>query len=196
MKIDSIGKLKELREQLKARSALAEQKREKVFICYGGSCLASGAKAVKESLEAELAEKGLAERVELVKTGCMGPCVQGPVLLMGRDQTFYQGVAPKDAVDIVDQHIVGGRCVDRLIVHGSDGKALYPKQEQIGFFNRQEKIVLRNCGRIDPENIEDYLAEDGYQALGKALSLMSPADVIAEMETSGLRGRGGAGFPT
>jgi NADH-quinone oxidoreductase subunit F len=196
LKIDSIGKLKELREQLKARSALAEQKREKVFICYGGSCLASGAKAVKESLEAELAEKGLAERVELVKTGCMGPCVQGPVLLMGRDQTFYQGVAPKDAVDIVDQHIVGGRCVDRLIVHGSDGKALYPKQEQIGFFNRQEKIVLRNCGRIDPENIEDYLAEDGYQALGKALSLMSPADVIAEMETSGLRGRGGAGFPT
>ena len=196
MKIDSIGKLKELREQLKARSALAEQKREKVFICYGGSCLASGAKAVKESLEAELAEKGLAERVELVQTGCMGPCVQGPVLLMGRDQTFYQGVAPKDAVDIVDQHIVGGRCVDRLIVHGSDGKALYPKQEQIGFFNRQEKIVLRNCGRIDPENIEDYLAEDGYQALGKALSLMSPADVIAEMETSGLRGRGGAGFPT
>jgi NADH-quinone oxidoreductase subunit F len=196
LKIDSIGKLKELREQLKAQTDQAGQSREKVFICYGGSCLASGAKAVKESLEAQLEKNNLSDRVELVKTGCMGPCVQGPVILMGRDRTFYQGVSPEDAADIVQNHIVGGACVDRLVVHGSDGKALYPRQDQIGFFNRQEKIVLRNCGEIDPESLQDYLAADGYQALAKVLNLMSPEDVIGEMERSGLRGRGGAGFPT
>ncbi len=182
------------REELKAQQKDDAKQREPLMICFGGSCLASGAEKVKAALEAELKAQGMSEAVSLVGTGCMGPCVLGPVMLVGRDQTFYQGVKPEDAADIVG-HLKMGKVVDRLILKSADGKVPYPCRPDIAFFKRQTKIVLRNCGEIDPERVEDYIARDGYQALAKVLTMDSAA-VIDQMKVSGLRGRGGAGFPT
>jgi NADH-quinone oxidoreductase subunit F len=181
-------------ESIKSKQADMLKEREPLMICFGGSCLASGAEAVKTALETELKTQGMTEKVSLVETGCMGPCVLGPVLLVGRDQTFYQGVKPEDAADIVE-HLKSGKVVERLILKSADGEKPYPCRQDIDFFHRQTKIVLRNCGEIDPEQIDDYIGREGYQALAKVLK-MEPSAVIDEMKTSGLRGRGGAGFPT
>lgn len=194
-KIKSVEALCTWCDSLKAQSAAEMETRVPLMICVGGSCLASGAMKVKEALEAELKTQGMADKVSLVNTGCMGPCVLGPVLLVGSDQTFYQGVKPEDAADIVG-HLKSGTIVDRLILKSADGKVPYPCRTDIEFFRRQTKIVLRNCGTIDPERIEDYVAHDGYQALAKVLTGMDQAGVIDQMKRSGLRGRGGAGFPT
>ncbi len=193
--VKNLEALTEWRSQILSQRE-ASAPREQIRICVGGSCLASGAMDVKNALGKALESAGLSDEVELVETGCMGPCVQGPVLMMESDQTFYQSVSPEDATDIVEQHIKGGKLVDRLIVTDIEGKKSFPKIEDIDFFKRQTKIVLRHCGRIDPERIEDYVAEDGYQALAKVLGGMSGEEVITCMEGSGLRGRGGAGFPT
>jgi len=195
-KLKSAAALCERCESLKATAAKTAKNCESIMICVGGSCLASGAREVKAALETALASSGCAETVKLVETGCMGPCVQGPVILMGRDQTFYQRVCPDDAAEIVASHIKENQRVDRLIVHSTDGSIPYPCRNDIEFFTRQTKIVLRNCGTIDPESIDDAIAASSYQALAKALTAMQPTDVIAEMKESGLRGRGGAGFPT
>ncbi len=194
-KIKSVDALCAWRDELKGQSAKVAATREPLMICIGGSCLASGALKVKAALEAELKVQGMEDRVSLVGTGCMGPCVQGPVMLVGRDRTFYQGVKPEDAADIVG-HLKTGAVVDRLITKSADGKVPYPCRSDIDFFKRQTKIVLRNCGTIDPESIGDYVAHDGYQALAKVLGTMDSAAVIEQMKRSGLRGRGGAGFPT
>ncbi len=183
------------RDELRAERGALPAERAPLLICTGGSCLASGALKVKEALQAELEAQGMTECVSLVSTGCMGPCVQGPVLLVGRDRTYYQGVKPEDAADVV-KHLRTGAMVDRLIVKSADGKVPYPCRDDIDFFRRQTKIVLRNCGSIDPESLDDYIAHDGYQALAKALTEMDAAAVIEQMKLSGLRGRGGAGFPT
>ena len=167
-----------------------------IRICVGGSCLASGAREVEQALRDEVARAGLKSSVVIRETGCMGPCVRGPVLLVAPEQTFYQGVKPADAAEIVREHLVGGRIVDRLIDHDEQTGLPRPRCEEIPFFARQTKVVLRNCGRIDPERIEDYIAENGYAALAKVLGGMPPVQVVDEMRQSGLRGRGGAGFPT
>jgi NADH-quinone oxidoreductase subunit F len=167
-----------------------------ILVCFGGSCLASGAKEVRDALRAALAAEGLGDEVALVETGCMGPCVVGPVVLVGDDRTFYQGVKPGDASDIVRLHVVGGKRVERLLVHDAAGKTPAPCRQELEFFKRQTQIVLRNCGWINPERIGDAIARDGYAALAKVLTEGTPEAVIAEMKTSGLRGRGGAGFPT
>ncbi len=181
---------------LRKAASQADVDSESIMICVGGSCLASGAREVKQALEDALEDAGCSERVNVVETGCMGPCVQGPVLLMGRDQTFYQSVKPDDASAIVHSHIQNDTIVDRLVVHSADGQTPYPRQSDIEFFKRQTKIVLRNCGKIDPESIDDAIAARSYQALGKVLTTMPASEVIDEMKGSGLRGRGGAGFPT
>jgi NADH-quinone oxidoreductase subunit F len=188
--------LEALRAKIQAHKQADAEKRQTVRVCMGGSCLASGAQEVFDALGDELEKAGLSKKVSLVGTGCMGPCVQGPVMKVDRDGTFYQGVKPEDAADIVGQHLAGGEIVDRLVVSDADGKASYPKESEIDFFNRQTKIVLRNCGTIDPEQIDDYIAADGYAALAKVLGSMDSGRVISEMKESGLRGRGGAGFPT
>ncbi len=167
-----------------------------ILVCFGGSCLASGAKEVRDALNAALAKYGMADQVSLVETGCMGPCVIGPVILIGEDRTFYQGVKPEDAEEIVSSHICGGKKIERLMVADPTGKTPFPCRESIEFFKRQTQIVLRNCGWINPERIGDSIARDGYSAFAKVLTQMTPVAVIDEMKASGLRGRGGAGFPT
>ena len=197
-KVKSVAALTELRERLRAdKPSCASGKPSQILVCFGGSCLASGAKEVRDALRAALEKEGLGEKVALVETGCMGPCVIGPVVLIGGDdRTFYQGVKPEDAADIVSSHIVGGKRVGRLLVTDTTGKTPAPCRQDIDFFKRQTQIVLRNCGWIDPERIGDAIARDGYAALAKVLTELKPAEVVEEMKTSGLRGRGGAGFPT
>jgi NADH-quinone oxidoreductase subunit F len=190
-KMDSGTALAAWRNELRQ----AETAGQEVRICMGGSCLASGAPEIAEAFRKELAAAGLAEKVAVRSAGCMGPCVRGPVLRLG-DGTFYQGVKPEDAAEIVREHLVGGRVVDRLIAHDEAGGKPQAKDGEIPFFMQQTQIVLRNCGRIDPERIEEYVARDGYAALAKALAGGGPETVIEEIKGSGLRGRGGAGFPT
>jgi len=151
---------------------------------------------VRDALRDALARAGLEKKVALVETGCMGPCVIGPVVLVSEDQTFYQGVKPGDADEIVAAHLRGGKRVERLLVTDAAGRVPFPCRQEIAFFKRQTQIVLRNCGWISPERIGDAVARDGYAALAAVLTERSPEDVIAEMKASGLRGRGGAGFPT
>jgi len=195
-KVKSVADLSGLRERLRAERPSAKDGARQILICFGGSCLASGAKEVRDALQAALKKAGLAEQVSLVGTGCMGPCVVGPVVLVGDDRTFYQGVKPEDAAEIVTSHIAGGKRVERLLMSDPSGKTPVPCRQDLDFFKRQTQIVLRNCGWIDPENIGDAIARNGYAALAKVLTGMTPAAVVEEMKVSGLRGRGGAGFPT
>jgi NADH-quinone oxidoreductase subunit F len=194
-RITSAAELHELRERLR-RPGRKDAARDEVLVCVGGSCLASGAREVEEALRREIEAAGLSGRVRIRETGCMGPCVRGPVLLVGADRTFYQGVKPEDAAEIVRSHLARGKVVDRLLEHDAQTGKPQPHCGDIPFFARQTQVVLRNCGRIDPERIEEYLAADGYAALAKVLGGMTPEQVVEEMRGSGLRGRGGAGFPT
>lgn len=166
-------------------------KRLSVLLCSGSACQSSGALAVKQALVEEITQHGLTEEVQIVETGCMGPCELGPILLVYPDGVYYVRVKPADVSEIVSEHFLKGRPVRRLL-----WSAPAPEPRTIPFFARQEKIVLGNCGQIDPEKIEEYIAVGGYEALAKALTEMTPKEVIAEITASGLRGRGGAGFST
>ncbi|MFI4910871.1 MAG: NADH-quinone oxidoreductase subunit NuoF [Sedimentisphaeraceae bacterium JB056] len=198
-KITSIENLKHLNEECK-KGKLTDKgvKMQKILVCAGGGCIASGSLKVIEALQEELESHGLDKTVQIVETGCLGPCAAGPVVLMAKDQVFYQKVQPKDAVDIVEQHVFGGKIVERLAWTQKEGTEdiPLPMQMDIDFFKRQTKIVLRNCGLVDPISLEDYIGVDGFMAIAKVLEEMSPDDVIEQMKLSGLRGRGGAGFPT
>ena len=194
-KITRVADLEALRAQVKATDGKGGPSRQ-LLVCFGGSCLASGAKEVRDALRTALDKEGLGGQVALVETGCMGPCVIGPVILVGEDRTFYQGVKPEDAAEIVSSHLRDGKRIERLMMLDAAGEKPAPCRESIDFFKRQTQIVLRNCGWIDPGRIADYIGRDGYAALAKVVAEMQPAAVIEEMKTSGLRGRGGAGFPT
>jgi NADH:ubiquinone oxidoreductase subunit F (NADH-binding)/(2Fe-2S) ferredoxin/NAD-dependent dihydropyrimidine dehydrogenase PreA subunit len=165
--------------------------RTQVLVCSGTGCQASGSVKVKQALLESLAAQDLLPEVQLVETGCIGPCELGPILLVYPEGTFYVRVRPEDATEIVSEHLLKGRPVRRLL--WTEGA---PQLREIPFFARQVKLVLGNCGTIDPEKVEEYIASGGYEALGKALTGMKPEAVIAEVKRSGLRGRGGAGFPT
>jgi NADH-quinone oxidoreductase subunit F len=167
-----------------------------VLVCTGGGCIASGALEVSEALRRGVARHGLAGEVKIIETGCLGPCVVGPVAAVYPDGVFYQNIQPDDAEEIVQEHFLKGRVVERLVHKAPTTGEAVPSLHEIGFFKKQVKIVLRNCGSIDPLVIEEYIARDGYAALGKALTEMTPEQVIAEVKKSGLRGRGGAGFLT
>jgi NADH-quinone oxidoreductase subunit F len=170
--------------------------RTHLLICTGGGCIASGALDVSEAVRAELAKRDLADEVDVVETGCLGPCVQGPVALVYPDGVFYQNVHVDDVPEIVEEHLLKGRVVERLVSHAPGTDKTQAEMSDIPFFNRQVKIVLRNSGIIDPLNIDEYIARDGYQALAKVFTSMTPEEVVEEVLASGLRGRGGAGFPT
>jgi NADH-quinone oxidoreductase subunit F len=194
--IKSPAALTELHKNLTAQNANnAAAVPYQILVCTGGGCIASGSLKVKDAIVAELAKQNCASRATVVTTGCLGPCVMGPVVLIAPDRVFYQNVKPEDAAEIVSSHIKDGKIVERLVNREAVSEKPVPLQDDITFFKRQTKIVLRNCGLIDPLNIEQYIARDGYLGLSMALS-MKPEKIIDEMLASGLRGRGGAGFPT
>ena len=169
--------------------------RTHILVCTGAGCIASGALEVSDAIRKSLSRRGLDGEVKVIETGCLGPCVVGPVAAVYPDGVFYQNLKADDAEDLVEQHILKGRVVERLVHKTAAGEPVAGLHD-IGFFARQVKIVLRNCGLIDPLKIEEYIARDGYAALGKALTAMTPEQVIETVTKSGLRGRGGAGFPT
>jgi NADH-quinone oxidoreductase subunit F len=170
--------------------------RAHVLVCAGAGCVSSGCKAVEESLVQSVKKLGLADEVRIIETGCMGPCDMGPAIVVYPEGVFYRKLKPEDAPIIAEEHLLKGRVVERLLYRQADTQEALPRIDDITFFRRQERIVLRNCGLIDPLSIEEYIARDGYAALGKALSKMKPEEVVAEVKKSGLRGRGGAGFST
>lgn len=166
-----------------------------VLVCGGTGCESSKADDIFNNLKAEVANAGLENDVQVVKTGCFGFCEKGPIVKVLPEDAFYVEVKPEDAEEIVKETLVKGRIVKRLAYADESGKtSAIP--EEIGFYQKQMRIVLRNCGLIDPEKIDEYISRDGYAALEKVLFEMTPDEVIEEMKISGLRGRGGAGFPT
>ena len=167
-----------------------------LMLCAGTGCVSNKCLDVKETLEQELKKHKLEEEIQIVKTGCNGFCAQGPILVVQPDETFYQFLTPKKIPRLVEEHLLKGRPVKELMYTPPQEKNPVPTMNEIGFFNNQRLIVLRNRGLIDPEKIGEYVARDGYKALVKALTAMTPKEIINEMKKSGLRGRGGAGFPT
>ncbi len=170
--------------------------RAHILLCYGGACLSSGSDKVKVILESELEQAELHHEIDIITTGCMGTCELGPVMVIYPEGIFYQKVKPEDVPEIVQEHLLKGRVVKRLLYKKPEKEQLVAMFNDIDFFKLQKKIALRNCGNIDPLNIEEYIAADGYLALGKVLTEMKPEEVIDIVKKSGLRGRGGAGFPT
>jgi len=170
--------------------------RSHVLICGGTGCVASGSHEVIKAIEAEIKEVGLEREVKVVQTGCFGLCALGPIMIIYPEGSFYAHVKPEDCKEIVDEHLLKGRIVGRLLYHETVDDDSLKSLNDTGFYKKQLRVALRNCGTIDPENIEEYIGFDGYAALGKVLSEMKPQDVIDQIKASGLRGRGGAGFPT
>ncbi len=175
--------------------------RSHVLICGGTGCTSSGSAALREKLAAELKEKGLEEEIKIVQTGCFGLCALGPIMIVYPEGTFYSRVTPEDIPEIVEEHLLKGRIVERLVYNDTGAKtgeeeAIAASLSETGFYKKQQRVALRNCGVINPEVIDEYIAMDGYFALAKVLKEMSPDDVIKCITDSGLRGRGGGGFPT
>ena len=166
-----------------------------VLICGGSACSSSGSNNITAEFKKELEAAGLAGKVEVLQTGCLGFCEQGPIVKIMPQGTFYVHVKIEDVKEIVSEHLVKGRVVGRLCYDPAQAKDPHA-EANIPFYKKQFRIVLRNCGVINPEKIEDYIARDGYKALEKVLFEMTPEQVVEEMKKSGLRGRGGAGFPT
>lgn len=170
--------------------------RAHVLVCAGTGCTSSGSTKILAHLEKELESHGLTDEIKIVKTGCFGLCALGPIMVVYPEGAFYSHITPEDVTEIVEEHLLKGRVVKHLLyaetVAGDKIKSL----NETNFYKKQHRIALRNCGVINPENIEEYIAFGGYAALGQALSKSSPAEVIEKIKASGLRGRGGGGFPT
>jgi len=172
------------------------QIRAHVLVCGGTGCKASGSKEVQARFHEELKAKGLDNEVMVVETGCHGFCENGPLVIVFPEGTFYVRVQPDDVKEIVENHLYKGRIVERLLYKEPVSQESIPTYQEIPFYKKQHRRVLANCGAINPEKIEEYIAKDGYAALAKALTEMTQQQVIDEVKKSGLRGRGGAGFPT
>jgi len=167
-----------------------------LLVCGGTGCRASESELLFHNLKKEIFEKGLENEVQVITTGCFGFCEKGPIVKVMPDNTFYTQVKPEDAIEIIAEHVIKGRQVHRLLYINPETEKHVSDSKHMGFYRKQLRIALRNCGFIDPENIEEYISRDGYAALAKCLTEMTPEQVIEEMKKSGLRGRGGGGFPT
>ncbi|MEW6623670.1 MAG: NADH-quinone oxidoreductase subunit NuoF [Bacillota bacterium] len=170
--------------------------KKRVLICAGTGCVSSGSMKVTDSLISRVKEKGLEDSLQVVATGCHGFCEQGPIVIVEPEDIFYCRVQEKDLDEIVEKTLIGGEVVDRLLFEDPIRKEKAKTFHEVDFYSKQQRLVLRNCGHINPENIDEYLNKDGYAALGKVLGGMDREAVIEEVKKSGLRGRGGAGFPT
>lgn len=170
--------------------------RSHVLVCGGTGCTSSGSAQIIERLESEIAKNGLSDEVQVVKTGCFGLCALGPIMIIYPEGTFYSMVQEADIPEIVSEHLLKGRIVSRLVYNETVTDAGIKSLNDTAFYKKQHRVALRNCGVINPENIEEYIGTGGYEALGKVLTEMTPEDVIQTILDSGLRGRGGGGFPT
>ncbi len=190
MSVADLGKLRE-----KYAERLAFKDKTYLLICGGTGCHATGSIKVKDALIEELAANNLSEKVEVVETGCNGFCAMGPIMVVHPGDIFYQKIKVDDVPELVQEHFVNGKPLERLLYKDPNTKKRILSQNDIPFFAHQEPRALRNKGLIDPESLDDYIARDGYQGAAIALLQMTPEQIIEEMKTSGLRGRGGAGFP-
>ncbi len=170
--------------------------RSHVLVCTGTGCVSSGAKNLKTTLEEELADKDLSSEIKIVETGCHGFCEKGPIMIVYPEGVFYCEVSEDDVAEVVEEHLLKGRTVERLLFREPMTEEQIPSYKDIDFYKKQQRIALANCGKIDPEDIDEYIALGGYEAAGEVLTNMSSQEVIDEIKNSGLRGRGGGGFPT
>ena len=198
MRLDELKVLrKQVRRDIQGRWGVKEGAgRRDILVCAGGACISSGEKSVRDALTRGIEEHGCAEENRVVEVGCVGLCDLGPVVIVRPEGTFYQKVTAEDARRIVEEHLVGGQLVEDLLVRNAETGEVLRTVEEIPFLSRQVRIVLRNMGLIDPMSMEEYVARDGYAALARVLTERTPEDVVEEVRQSGLRGRGGAGFPT
>lgn len=195
----TIEELNEIREKTFKEISLRKDrnytgKEKHVLVCGGTGCTSSHSKNIIEKFE-ELIKKDGLDNVRVIRTGCFGLCAKGPIIVVRPEDTFYAAAHVDDVEEIVEKHLKNGEIVERLLCKDIDG-SMVKSLDELNFYKKQHRIVLKNCGLIDPENLDEYLAFDGYKALEKVLTSMSPDDVIKEVSDSGLRGRGGAGFPT
>ena len=167
-----------------------------VLVCGGTGCMSSKAGTIAKNIENILVEKGMSDEIQVVKTGCFGFCEKGPIVKIVPENTFYVEVKPEDAGRIVEEDLIKGEKIENLLFKDPVSKKRISDSDHMDFYKKQQRIALRNCGLIDPENIDEYFGNRGYQALGKVLTEMTSQEVIDEMKLSGLRGRGGGGFPT
>ena len=170
--------------------------RAHVLVCTGTGCVASGSRQVIAKLNEELKAQGLDKEVKVVETGCQGFCEQGPLVIIYPEGTFYTHVHEEDVKEIVSEHLVKGRVVSRLLFKEPLTAQRVPDYADIDFYKKQHRLVLKNCGHINPDSLEEYIGADGYEGLAKVLLTMTPEQVVEEMKKTGLRGRGGGGFPT
>ena len=212
MKILSIHDLEKIRRSAETALRLREESNDKVtenscglalgsqhlqiLICGGTGCKASSSHLITDNLNKTLKESGIADKVEVITTGCFGFCEKGPIVKIIPDNTFYTQVTPEDAEEIVKEHIIGGKKIERLLYTDPKTEQKVSDSKHMDFYRKQLRIALRNCGFIDPENIEEYIARNGYVALANYLLNHTPDKVIDVIKRSGLRGRGGGGFPT
>ena len=195
----TINEIEEIRNSKRAELDLrvntaADTREKHILICHGTGCTSSKSPAIMEKFIETLKEKNI-DNVRVVKTGCFGLCSKGPIVIIRPEDTFYSMVTPDDVEEIVNTHIIGGQIVERLLCKDVTGEVVN-KLDELPFYKKQMRIALKNCGVIDPENIDEYIAFDGFKALEKVLTSMSQDEVIDVISNSGLRGRGGAGFPT
>lgn len=192
-KINSFDELIAMKDQAKEKEATREIH---ILVCGGTGCKSQDSDLIVENLRTEIKEANLIDKVTVTKTGCFGFCEKGPIVKFLPDNTFYIEVKPEDAKELFLEHVIHGEKVNRLLYRDQTTKEVVMDSKHMDFYKKQERIALKNCGYIDPNNIEEYIREDGYMALANCLTELSRNEVIEIMKESGLRGRGGAGFPT
>lgn len=191
--IEKIRNEKKLELELRVNTE-ADTREKHILVCHGTGCTSSKSPKIIENFRKVLEEKNI-QNVRVIQTGCFGLCAKGPIVIIRPEETFYAHVKPEDCEEIIQSHICEGKKVERLLCRNVDGK-MVEKLNDLDFYKKQKRIALKNCGVIDPENIDEYIAFDGYKAMEKVLTQMSQEEVIDVISKSGLRGRGGAGFPT